>query len=100
MKSSIENLKAQEEEYMNLKKSFEHQENHKLKNMQENIAQVLIALEENKKENEYYEERIHKLDCAYEEMIDKRNLTKIVAKYIDVLNELDKYLPLCFHLTV
>ena len=89
MRKSLEDMKAQEEAYMNMKKSYQSDQSDKLKNMQKNMAEILVNLENKRKEYEYNEEKLHILDREYEEMINKRELTKLVADYIDILNELD-----------
>lgn len=75
-----------ESEYKNTQIEYKDKTNKNTTDMHEELSKVMLSLEEDRVTLKKYESQLAKLEMEYEHMTDKKELTKDVVSYIEVLD--------------
>lgn len=80
------NILNKESEYKNTQREYQDKTKKTTTDMHEELSKVMLSLEEDKVTLKKYEFQLAKLEMEYEHMTDKKELTKDVVSYIEVLD--------------
>jgi len=89
LKDNITELQKQESTFKKQKEEDHQRETQYVINKQNEMADVLIELDQRRLELLAKQDELRKLELQYEEMKDKRKTTKIVTKYIHTFDALE-----------
>jgi len=90
LKDNLTELQKQESTFMKQKEEDHQRETQYVINKQNEMADVLIELDQRRVELLAKQEELRKLELQYEEMKDKRKTTRIVTKYIHTFDALEQ----------
>ena len=89
-KKALVNIQNKESEYKNTQREQQARTKKYTTDMHDELSKIMISLEDDKVTLRKYETHLAKLEFESEQMTDKKELTKNVMSYIEVLDSVEK----------